>query len=344
MPTTSIPIIDIAPFREGTAVERRQVAAEVNAACESLGFLTILGHAVSHGLVERMRAVSEEFFALPLEEKSRVRPPAPEVFRGYLEMASTSAGFAASKPGELSRRPIATLPDLRETFVINRVEVSDDEYYTRPAARNLFHPNIWPQRPEKMREIWTDYYQEMEGLAGTLMHIFAIALDLEEDFFDDKIDKHFTNMAAYHYPEQPEVPPADQLRTGPHTDYGSLSIVYMYPPDTPGGLQVLSPEGEWIDVHGVPGSFIVNLGDLMALWTNDRWVSTMHRVVNPPRHQAMARRFSVPFFHQPNYDALISCLDNCSDADRPAKYPPITSGENLRRQLAGFAPNTNLSA
>ena len=235
MSTHSIPIIDVAPFREGNGIEKQRVPAEVDAACESLGFLTIVGHGVSNDLVERTRVVSEEFFALPVDEKLKARRPAPEVFRGYLEFASQTLAYAPSKPGELNRRPVATLPDLREIFVMNRVEVSDDEYFTRPAARNLFHPNIWPDRPVEMREIWTEYYREMERLAGTLMRIFAIALDLKEDFFDDKIDKHFTNMEAFYYPGQPEEPPPEQLRTGPHTDYGSLSILYAYPPDAPGG-------------------------------------------------------------------------------------------------------------
>ena len=342
MSTSSIPIIDIAPFREGTAAEKRRVAAEVNAACESLGFLNIFGHGVSQGLVERMRAVSEEFFHLSLEEKMKLRRPRPEVFRGYFEFCSQTAGYAASEPGELNRRPIVTLPDLRESFAMNRVEVPDDDYFKQPDTRHLFHPNMWPDRPVEMQEIFTEYYQEMERLAGTLMRIFAVALNLREDFFEDKIDKHFTNMISYYYPEQSEAPPADQLRTGPHSDYGSLSILYAHPADPAGGLEVLSPEGEWLPVPVPSGSFVVNLGDLMALWTNDRWTSTMHRVVNPPRHQAMTRRQSVLFFHQPNYDAVISCLDNCWDADHPPKYPPITSGENLRRQLSATTPGLDL--
>ena len=342
MPTDSIPIIDVAPFREGNESGKRRVAAEANAACESLGFLTIVGHGVSPDLVGRMRVVSEEFFALPVDEKLKVRLPAPEVFRGYLEFASQTLAYAPSKPGELNRRPVATLPDLREAFVMNRVEISGD-YFTRPAARKLFHPNTWPDRPVKMQEIWTEYYREMERLAGTLMRIFAIALDLEEDYFDDKVDKHFTNMLAFYYPEQPEEPSSGQLRAGPHTDYGSLSIVNIYPPEAPGGLEILTPRGEWIEVYPVPGSFVVNIGDLMAQWTNDRWVSTMHRVANPRRDQAMSRRLSILFFHQPNYDALIECLDNCWDAEHPPKYPPITSGETLRRLLSNTVADLDLT-
>ena len=344
MPTDSIPVIDVAPFREGNESEKRRVAAEVDTACESLGFLTIVGHGVSHDLVERMRVVTEEFFALPEDEKLKARRPAADVFRGYLEFASQTLAYAPSKPGELNRRPVATLPDFREAFVMNRVGVSDDDYFTRPAARKLFHPNIWPDRPVKMREIWTEYYQEMERLAGTLMRVFAIALDLKEDYFDDKIDKHFTNMLAFYYPEQPEELPPGQLRAGAHTDYGSLSIVSAHPPEAPGGLEILTTRGEWIDVHPVPGSFVVNIGDLMAQWTNDRWVSTMHRVANLPRDQAMSRRLSVLFFHQPNYDALIECLDNCWDAEHPPKYPPITSGETLRRQLSNTVADLDLTS
>jgi len=118
------------------------------------------------------------------------------------------------------------------------------------------------------------------------------------------------------------------LRAGAHTDYGSLTIVK--PDGAEGGLQVRAKDGSWLDVPHVPDAFVVNLGDLMAEWTNDRWVSTLHRVVNPSRAAgAAARRLSMAFFHQPNYDAVIQCLPTCADADRPPRYRTTTSGEHV---------------
>jgi isopenicillin N synthase-like dioxygenase len=163
------------------------------------------------------------------------------------------------------------------------------------------------------------------------MRLFAMALDLDEFWFDDKIDKHMTNFVVSNYPDQPHELPEGQLRAGAHTDYGSLTIIKAE--DKPGGLEVLDSEGRWRPVPMVPGTFVVNLGDLMARWTNDHWVSTMHRVVNPPRDKAIgSRRQSLIFFHQPNYDAIIECLPSCLDNGR-AKYAPITSGEHLLMKM-----------
>ncbi len=168
----------------------------------------------------------------------------------------------------------------------------------------------------------------MERVATTLMRIFAVGLGMDKHFFDDKVDRHITNFSVLHYPEQPKPPLPGQLRAGAHTDYGSLTI--LKPDSAPGGLQVLSKGGGWIDVPTLPGTFIVNLGDLMAEWTNDRWVSTLHRVVNPPRDKAVgSRRLSMAFFHQPNYDAVIECLPTCSASGRPPRYGRTTSGEHV---------------
>jgi isopenicillin N synthase-like dioxygenase len=156
-----------------------------------------------------------------------------------------------------------------------------------------------------------------------------LALDLPEHFFDDKVDKHFSNLCAYHYPPMSAPPAPGQLRGGAHTDFGSLTLVYGHP--SARGLQVRSGEG-WDDVPSVPGTFVVNIGDLMAQWTNDRWVSTMHRVANPPDADWNVSRYSLVFFHQPNYDVMVESLDR----KNAAKYAPITSGEHLVRKLSAM--------
>ena len=154
-----------------------------------------------------------------------------------------------------------------------------------------------------------------------------MALDLDGHYFDDNIDRHCSNLFATHYPEYDGAIEPGQLRLGAHTDYGSLTIVYQ--DEGAGGLQVHSG-GRWIDVPALPGSFVVNLGDLLARWTNDRWVSTLHRVVNPDAGSTgRSRRISIPFFQQPNYDALIECLRSCQGPSNPPRYPPILSGVNM---------------
>ena len=159
---------------------------------------------------------------------------------------------------------------------------------------------IWPPAPAGFVDAWKAYYAAMEDLAARIMRVFAVALKLPEDYFAGVIDRPVSALRALNYPH-PTVPPQPgQLRAGAHTDYGSLTI--LLPEAKSGGLQIFTPEREWRPVPPVPGAFIINIGDLMALWTNDRWVSTLHRVVNPaPDAKGSTRRQSFAFFHQPNW-------------------------------------------
>ncbi|HKW92625.1 MAG TPA: 2-oxoglutarate and iron-dependent oxygenase domain-containing protein [Methylomirabilota bacterium] len=317
----TVPSIDI----DGLPATRAAVARAVDRACTDIGFFTIVGHRVPESLCRRMMEVSRAFFDLPAAEKQAVRRPRPEQSRGYIAVGDEN----------LSRsRGDVTTTDLKEFFAIGPVDAPDDEYHRRPEAYPSFAPNLWPARPVELRAVWTEYYRAMEGLAARVMRIFAVALDLDERFFDDKSDRHISGIRANHYPEQVEAPRPGQIRAGAHTDYGALTI--LLPDDVP-GLQVLSRHAEWIDVTPPPGAFVCNIGDLMQHWTNDRWTSTMHRVVNPSREAAAGnRRLSIPFFHQPNYDALIECLPSCCGPDNPPRYEPVTSGQHrLTKFLRG---------
>lgn len=324
MTLMTVPIIDIAPYRTGAEVRKRAVAQKIDEACRDIGFLVIAGHGVSADLIRAIDDVSREFFDLPLEEKMRVVRPAPDVRRGYFPLEGESVAR--------SRGEYDAPGDLNESLMIGPVEVGNDAYYHGPAAGQHFAPNLWPQRPAALRQVYTTYFRVLSDLARTLMRLFALALDQPELFFDDKIDKHISRLRVRNYPA-PTVPPKPgQLRAGAHSDYGSLTILKTE--NKPGGLQVYNQAGEWVDVPIVPGCFIVNLGDLMARWTNDYWVSTLHRVVNPLMDAAdLSRRQSLVFFHNPNYDAVIECIASCQGPDQPPKYPVTTSGEHLRQQF-----------
>jgi len=314
----SIPVIDIAPFTSGSAKDQEEVARAVDNACASLGFLIIAGHGVPDNLIDDMRATSRAYFDQPLEEKLRLRMPADR-YRGYISPGSEALAYSLDQE---------TPPDLKESFSIGPVDAPDDAYHRAAAPGNFFAPNFWPDLPTNFRPTWETYYREMDRVATLLMRIFAIGLGMDRHFFDDKIDRHITNFSVIHYPEQPKPPLPGQLRAGEHTDYGSLTI--LKPDNAPGGLQVLDKSGAWIDVPTLPGTFIINLGDLMAEWTNDRWVSTLHRVGNPPRDKALgSRRISMAFFHQPNYDAVIECLPTCRSTAQPPRYGRTTSGEHV---------------
>ena len=166
----------------------------------------------------------------------------------------------------------------------------------------------------------------MENLASRIMRVFAIALKLPEDFFAPFIDAPVSALRALNYPALSAPSKPGQIRAGAHTDYGSLTI--LLPQADSRGLEILAPDGRWVEVPPRPGAFIVNIGDLMARWTNDRWTSTLHRVVMPEEGGA-ERRQSFAFFHQPNWDAEIVALEACvSPGERP-KYPPVRSGPYL---------------
>jgi isopenicillin N synthase-like dioxygenase len=316
MTLLSVPIIDLAPYFSGTPPERAELAQRVDDACRSIGFLVITNHGIAPGLIERVSTLSRRFFDLPLADKRRVDRPREDAVRGYSAVGEEGLSYSLEE---------AAPGDLKESFSVGPSNVPDDDYHRGPAAGPHFEPNSWPDIPG-FREAYEGCFEAMSGLARSLMRIFALALELPEHFFDDKIDKHISMFRVLSYPPQKETPLPGQLRAGAHSDYGSLTIVL---PDDK-GLQVFNRAGQWVDVPLVEGALVVNIADLMMQWTNDQWVSTLHRVVNPPIDSAGSnRRQSLVFFHQPNYDAMVECLPSCLAPGEAPRYAPISSGDHL---------------
>jgi isopenicillin N synthase-like dioxygenase len=309
-----VPIIDVSGALGGGLGSRQAVAREIDTTCRAIGFFTIAGHGVPAAVMNALRSKAHAFFALPLAEKRKAVHPLAATPRGY--RAQGMEALAQANAG-------AAPPDLKEFYHLSRAESWPDEpYYTGVEGRRYFIPNLWPSQPPSFAACALAYYAEMEKLAAFLMRLTALALDLDEHFFADKIDRHVSAMRLNFYPEQTALPEAGQLRAGAHNDYGAFTI--LNGENVPGGLQVLAKDGHWIDVETDPATFVVNIGDLLMRWTNDRWVSNTHRVVNPPATIASrAKRLSIAFFQQPNYDALIECIA----APGKAKYPPVRSGE-----------------
>jgi len=319
-PKSFVPVIDIAPYFAGTREGKRRVAAELGRACREVGFYVIVGHGVDPGLVEEVEAVSRAFFDLPLDEKMKVHVGNVPGGVGYTAVGDTALAYTRGQ---------VTPPDLNETFQIAKVDVTDDAYFRSEAARGMVPANRWPQRPVELKALFTKYYLRMGALATDLMRLSALALDLPENYFDDKIDRHISRLNVRLYPEQKVAPLPGQLRAGAHTDYGTVTI--LKPGDAIGGLQVADAQGNWHDVPMIPGSFVINQGDLMARWTNDRWLSTLHRVANPPAEaKGGSRRLSIVFFHHPNYDATVSCLPTCIEPGAAPAYEPITVSDYYR--------------
>ncbi len=323
MALDAIPVIDLGPYRSGTAGDRRDVAERIGWACENIGFLIVTGHGIPQETIDRAFSVSQEFFDLPAEEKARFMPVDGVAPRGYHAVATRNLARTLGQE---------TPPDLREQFFIGPLVSHADRFAHIPGAPLFYSDNIWPAQPAAYREAFAELYGAFESLASRLMGIFAAALALPEAFFDDKIDGHFSTCPSNHYPVIEDDPQPGQLRCGAHTDFGSLTILAFN--DAPGGLQALMPDGSWMDVRPGPGQLAVNLGDMMERWTNDRWKSTVHRVVNPPAaRRGESRRQTIGYFLHPNYDAEIACLDSCCDAGNPAKYRPIMAGDHMREKM-----------
>lgn len=303
----SIPVIDLSRFLSGDPTERRAVARETDRICREIGFLSVTGHGVPEAVIANLYDRSKAFFHQPAATKQRVGQPSPDIVRGYIGFAR---GALAITRGE------TTPPDLKES------------YNTGPEGPGRGPANIWPDDPA-FRAAWVAYYSEMDRLSRNMMHLFAESLDLPADHFDSLYSRHPSVLSAIYYPDQTEAPAEGQLRAGAHTDFGTMTI--LRPDNAPGGLQVMTRQGEWTPARPAPNSYIINIGDMMARWTNDRWVSTLHRVVNPPRDMARGtERLSIGFFHQPDDDTIVECLPSCRDAEGKAAYPPVSVGDYMR--------------
>lgn len=310
---SAVPVVDLTPAREGDLAERVRVARQIDEACRDIGFFTIAGHGVPEAVARDLRESAHAFFELPLGDKLGAAHPEAGTPRGYHALAGEALARANDEVAP---------PDLKEFFHVGPVDVPADPYFTGERGRQFFLPNLWPARPARFREAAIVYYRTMDRLVVVLMRLAALALGVEERFFDDKVARSIGTMRLNYYPRQREAPAPGQLRAGAHTDYGSITI--LNGEDVPGGLQVRTRRGEWIDVRTPPEHFVINIGDLLMRWTNDRWLSNLHRVVNPPlAGGANAPRLSIAFFNHPNYDVLIECLAPPGQA----KHPPVLSGE-----------------
>jgi isopenicillin N synthase-like dioxygenase len=306
-----IPAIDLTPFHDGGAGARKRVAADVAHACETLGFLVVSGHGVPTADSDGLYNAGLEFFDRPLAEKMTVRRPRDDQNRGYIPYGEET--LAKMHGG-------VTPPDYKEVFAIGPDQVPNEPYYTCARAYPDFAPNLWPDGSPGLKPAMLAYYGGMLNLARMLGHAYALALNMPEDFFVERMSGHSCQLRLLHYPAPNGELAPDQLRCGVHTDLGLTTILRNEA--APGGLEVRTRGGEWIAAPAIPNTFVVNIGDLMMRWTNDRWRSTPHRVAVPPAEaRARSRRLSIGFFVVPNYDAEVACIDT---AGVDVKYPPIT--------------------
>jgi isopenicillin N synthase-like dioxygenase len=298
-----IPVIDVSHPDAPAAIDR---------ACRTVGFFQIVGHGLDPAAEAAAWEASREFFALPTEDKLAVSIADGDAYGyGPYRAERLAASLGAVTP-----------PDLKETFSIGpeagEAAISDD-----PASAFVFSATPWPTALPGIGPTLRAYYDDLARLVDRLMGLMAVGLGLDADHFVPFIDRHTSALRLLHYPDLAGVAPEPgQLRAGAHSDYGTLTLLRQSGP----GLQVVGVDGGWHDVPVVDGAYVVNIGDALERWTNDRWRSTLHRVVIP--EVGSGDRQSIAFFHNANWDAVIDCL-----VDETPLHPPITAGRHLMEKF-----------
>jgi len=258
-------------------------------------------HGVAQALVDAVFAQSRQFFSLPSEVKNLAKPREQGSTRGY-EGVGVQA-LEVGRPG-----------DLKEIFQCG------------PEPARL-RPNAWPEAMPEFRQTLLAFLGAARASCDALMKAIALSLGMPENYFVPFHDHTDSTLRLLHYPPLSGAPAPGQLRAGAHTDFGGMNLLFQ---DDEGGLEIQAPDGSWIAAPAIPGTAIVNTGDLVSRWTNGRFRSSPHRVVNPSGPAANKDRYSFVLFHSPNPDAIITCLEPCHGPDNPPKFPPITAGEHLR--------------
>lgn len=314
-----IPVIDLTGLLHGPFETRCVVARQIGAACRDIGFFAVTNHDIPPQLVDRAFDQAIAFFALPVEEKSRIAIEQSTCHRGWFSVGGENLDPAKQQYAGDFKEGIKIGQDLP----LNHSLVA--------AGVALHGPNQWPATPAEFVSTFREYYALMANLARALMRAFALALEMPEEYFDEFLTRPMATAGPLHYPA-PVGPMTDaQLGAGAHTDFGALTILAQ---DANAGLQVRNAAGRWIDVPPLTGAFVVNVGDMMARWTNGLFASTVHRVINTSGRD----RYSIPFFFDPNYDAPVAVLPTCTSHDNPPRFAPTTGLEHLQEMInASFA-------
>lgn len=291
-----IPVIDL----EGgatSAAARARLARQIHQACRDIGFFYVAGHGVPEPLLRGQLAAAARFFALPAEAKLALSAEKSPRRLGYEPMLRQVLDEGSA-------------PDLKESFMYS-MPIDD------PAT-------TWPAGLPGFVEQASAYHRHMRGLGRRLMQLIALSLELAEDHFDPAFDRAAYAVRLLRYPPQPVVGADNQLGAGAHTDWGAITLLYQ---DQAGGLEVRNAAGQWLRATPIPGTFVVNLGDLMRRWTNDLYQSTPHRVLN---NTSGRDRYSVATFCSPDHDWRVECLPTCLAQGAGPRYAACTVGEHMR--------------
>ena len=301
-----IPVIDLAPVRAGKLGE---VSRALHDAFVGSGFCYIANHGVPEAVIEEVRDRALAFFHLPLEEKLKSKPA--ESVRGFNAIGKTKMRGAAA-------------PDHKEYFQIGLELPRDDPAVL--AGQPLRGPNQWPGAAPGFREAFTRYFDEIAVCGQTLLTAVAASLGAPSDFFVGKYDKPLQRTQAVFYPPHPEAHEGELFGVAPHTDYGCVTLLWQ---DEVGGLEVLHRSGEWVSAPPIPGTLVINIGDLLHRWSNDRYLSSQHRVTN----RSGRERLSIATFYDPDFTALVDPADLGLPPGTTARHPPVTAGDYIMGRI-----------
>ena len=313
----TIPVVDL---------REKNAPREIHKACRETGFFYVANHGVAQDLIDGQFEYARRLFALPLEEKMSV----------HMRNSASTAGYEPIGGQILDSQDAAAdkaPPDLKESFYV-AMELPDDHPWAQKRIRSFGH-NQWPQGLPGFRAQTLAYQAAVRALGDRVLALIALSLDLPADFFAPFYDMPGTTLRMLRYPLQPKAALVNQLGAGAHTDWGGVTLLAQ---DALGGLEVRNADDEWIRATPIPGTFVVNLGDLMQRWTNDLYRSNMHRVKN---NSGSRERYSIAFFYSPRPDSRIACMLTCTSADNPAKYKPCTAAEHkdeMFRRSYGYSP------
>ncbi len=299
-----IPIIDLGPLRAGEAGALERLGTELRHAFEEVGFYFVVNHGVPQSLVDAAFAQAARFHAQPLETKLAIRVNQHNV--GYLPFRGATTRHSQINPNNK--------PNLNEAFFAKRDLPADHPDVL--AGKPFCCVNQWPEGLPGFRETALAYQDALEGLALSLLPGYALALDLPADFFTEAFRAPMYTLRMSHYPRQ-EVVEENEFGLAPHTDTSFMTLLAQ---NKVPGLAIRLPSGRWVDAPAIEGAFLVNGGDLLRRWTNDRFLATPHRVIN----RSGAERYAIPFFFDCGADHVMAPLPSCVSADTPAKYEPIT--------------------
>jgi isopenicillin N synthase-like dioxygenase len=309
----TIPSLDLADFTSGDPQRKNKFAQELGEAYNNIGFVAIRNHYLNEDLSTRLYDAIKKFYALPDTVKQKYEIAGLAGQRGYIGKGKEHA--KGRNTG-----------DLKEFYHVGQ-EVLDND-----PIKKEYPDNIWPEELSEFKDIALDVYRRLEKTGVQMLKAIALYLGLPENYFDDKVKHGNSILRPIHYfpIENPDAVPADAVRAAEHGDINLITLLMGASAD---GLQVLRRDGKWIPITALPEQLVVNVGDMLERLTNKKLKSTIHRVVNPPRHLMNSPRYSIPFFMHPRSEMNLAALSSCVDASHPKLWDDITAGEFLNQRL-----------